>query len=328
MANMKLFLVLLLIVMGGCTAPHVESNENDASHPCDLIQDVDWSRKSATIRAYKKCINTPIDGATGSAATRWSQAQTDAKLYLSYIYLMPGLHHSIRQGNKYLTQAIREMGRDCIDAHGTYDNFCYMLYSTRYEHIPRYFPSITHAMHLYHMSMPCVHAQMIIENPDAIDLIDSYFGSSRDANIPRLCDGFNPYDIIDMPQFVTLANAPEFIALYSDGPMTGTMRFGIYQSNYNKMVKMLLLPDIAFQDMDLNNPFVINHGLGGQSPTKTFLIDIEENIEKHPDLSAAYHDMIAKTTAHYESYLGLAPDQATKFARITVLNVIYNYILY
>lgn len=292
---------------------------------CDNLDNINWSDKTATITRLESCYNMM---APATQDTIGNRTHVDAMLYLSYIYLSDGPHQNIDRANTILRRAITEMSKDCVDAHGIYDNFCYMLHFNNDEPIPTKFNTLKDAMHLYHMSMPCVYAEMLTENPDAIELISPYFGSSRDANIPNVCNYF-PYHIIDLLEFRNLENYENLSNKYSNGPIEGTMSFGVHQGQYQDMIERLFFPDKKLADNDSDDPYIMVYSIGENSaPIKTKLKPFESDIRQYSDLNAAYDKMLENTTRHYVEFLHLSPDIAAKYAPITVLSTLYDFILY
>ena len=318
--------VLYLFLFAACdVAQQNRQNVSGANTVCDNFDNINWSDKESTIATLESCY------ASHNPALPISIKNTtpvDAMLYLSYIYLSDGQYQDIDRANIILRYAINEMSKDCDDAHGTYDNFCYMLHFKDEEPIPTQFNTLKDAMHIYHMSMPCIYPEMLIENPDAIELISTYFGSSRDASIPNVCNYF-PYHIIDLRAFRELENYTNLESKYSDGPIEGTISFAIHQGQYKDMIEMLFFPDKKLANNNPDDPYIMTYPIGeDNTPIKTGLKPFESDIRLYPDLSETYDKMIENTTKHYIDFLHLSPDMAARYAPITVLSTLYDFILY
>ena len=322
-------LTLCLSIFVACnktlSQPSAVPDDVAAAVACDSLDNINWSDRVSTISTLESCYASydpadPIDVE--------NKTHVDAMLYLSYIYLSDGIYQNIDRANIILRHAITKMSQDCDGAHGTYDNFCYMVYFKDEEQIPTRFNTLKDAMHIYHMSMPCVYPEMLIENPDAIELISQYFGSSRDVNIPNVCNYF-PYHIIDYPAFRELENYKNLSNEYSDGPIEGTIRFGVRQGQYKDMIERLFFPDKKLADNNPDDPYIMVYPIGEDSePIKTYLKPFEFDIRQYPDLSGAYDKMLENTTKHYINFLHLSPDVAAQYAPITVLSTLYDFILY
>jgi len=304
---------------------YVEQNVYPTDSTCDSLDNINWSDKVQTIAKLESCYAMFVRPTTVDIEHK---AQVDAMLYLSYIYLSDGPHQNVDRANTILKRAIAEMSKDCKQAHGTYDNFCYILHFQDEEPIPTKFNTLKDAMHIYHMSMPCIYPEMLVENPDAIELISSYFGSSRDANIPVLCNDF-PYNIINLRAFMELENYQNISNKYSSDPIEGTMRFGIHQANYQDMIERLFFPDKKLADNNPDDPYIMVYSIGeSPEPIKTKLKPFEADIRQYPDLSGAYDKMLDNTARHYVEFLHLPPDVAEKYAPVTVLSTLFDFILY
>ncbi|MBD5400852.1 hypothetical protein HDR61_03870 [bacterium] len=321
-----ILLLLYLFLFTACDVTQdVRTHVSDTNIACDDLDNINWSNKVSTIATLESCYASHNPALPVSIESR---IHVDAMLYLSYIYLSDGQHQDIDRANIILQHAITEMSKDCEKSHGTYDNFCYMVHFKNEEHIPAQFNALKDAMHIYHMSMPCVYPEMLIENPDAIELIGPYFGSSRDTSIPNVCNYF-PYHIIDLRAFMELENYSNLENKYSDGPIEGTMRFGTHQGQYQNMIEMLFFPDKKLADNNPDDPYIMVYSIGEEpEPIKTRLKPFESDIRQYPDLNEAYDKMIENTTRHYVDFLHLSPDVAAQYAPITVLSTLYNFVLY
>lgn len=327
---MKYVLVVLcLLINAACD--DITSSKPDTSlenkvvvSTCNCLDRINWSDEAASVAALESCYNWILQ-----KSDKTERACIDSMLYLSYIYLSDGPYQNIDRANTILSHAIDAMSKDCDGAHGTYDNFCYMLYFKEDEPIPERFDSLQDAMHIYHMSMPCVYAEMLIQNPKTIELIAPYFGSSRDAGIPVLCDPFDPYALIDLRSFGKLENYDALAGKYSHDPIEGTIRFGIYQGHYQDMINMLFFPEKTFAEDDMSDPYIMFYPLDGTPDAiKMSLKLFKADIQQHQDLVHAYNQMVENVTQHYIHFLHLSPDVAAKYAPVTVLSTIYNYIAY
>ena len=324
--------ILCLFIFGACSEINTPNNTVSVDDiapaiTCDDLDNIDWSDKETTVAMLESCYESFQDSSISTSDTV-DKKYIDPMLYLSYIYLSDGPYQNIDRANIILQDAITEMSKDCDGSHGTYGNICYMMYFKDEENIPTHFAALKDAMHIYHMSMPCVYPEMLTENPGAIELIGSYFGSSRDAGIPNVCNYF-PYKIIDMINFRNLENYSNLVNKYSNGPIEGTMRFGVHREQYKDMVEMLFFPDKKLADNNPDDPYILVYSIGEEpEPTKIRLKPFESDIKQYPDLNEAYDKMIENTTKHYIDFLHLSPDVAARYAPITVLSALYNFVLY
>ena len=292
---------------------------------CDKVETIDWTNKRATIDAYEKCISSwpDIDKSTRGFKPI-KKLQTDSMLYLAYIYLGEGKYNNMPRANLLMTEAIKDMGADCQDAHGTYDNFCYLVYFK--EDIPKNFQNQNDALKLLQFSLPCFYLDMIKENPAVTEYMDSHFGSSRDASVPGICGEFSPYDIIPLKDFMNLESYKNIEKLNPNSFENGTMRFAVSRSNYKKMVELLLFPK---QTMEKLTPAEININIeawGERGQEKLlYAKDLESEIRKYKDLSDAYDNITSKIDNYYRENSDLDNTTAQNYARTaTQLIVLYN----
>lgn len=328
-----LFLIGALFITISCTqitTPPIDYNKN-SSADCDNIELVDWKNMDDTIKTYESCTKYKPNK-NKQNYSNIKKAQTDSKLYLSYIHLTPGEYQNTEQANKLLKEAISEMSVDCKDAHGPHDNFCYMIHFPKDEPIPTDFETLDDAMHIYHMSLPCVHVDMIKENPKTLDLLGAYFGSLRDVNIPVICNDnkFGQNSILSIKELSKLDNYKNIQKLNSGEEETGTMRFMFYTINYQKTVELMLFPEQALKEFEPDNVSIEEPGFveKGVDRERFYAKDIENEIYKYHDLKTSYEAMILKTEKYYINNLGLDKVTAQKYSRMVIqlvlLQDIYN----
>ena len=317
----KIIAFLFVIVLFGCDQQESKEKQQIA---CQSLNDVVWSNKQQTIQKYKDCIGK-IKGNSS-----WSYEQIDSMLYLSYIYLTDDTYHDIKKANKLLSIAKNAMWQDCEGYHGHYDNFCYFNTNVKQKWqqepsdiIPKVIDNFDDAIIIYQMSLPCVYTDMIIENEQALQIMDAWFGSSRDIDIPSLCDNdtFATDIVINVNEMVELKSYDYLSRLNKEPGTEGTIRFGFQRSKYHDLIHMLTYPKTFFKTDDFNQVHIEQVGFDGENK-KFFAPTIEKEIYKHQDLKRAYTNLQNLIKQHYISFLKMNNQDATKYARMTAVMII------
>lgn len=307
----KIISFLCVIILFGCDQQ--ESKEKQAI-ACKSLNDVVWSNKQQTIQKYKDCIGKIKNNSS------WSYEQIDSMLYLSYIYLTDDTYHDVKRANKLLSIAKNAIWQDCDGYHGHYDNFCYFQYYQ--DEIPIFANNLEDAVIIYQMTLPCVYIDMMQENEKAIGIIDGYFGSSRDASMPTLCDTFNPYNVANIDDIANLTSYAFLKNLNKESETEGTIRFGFSRTRYHDLVYMLTYPQKYFTTDDFKN-LHIKYYIGEiDIPKQFFAYQLEKEINKHKDLKNAYKDLQESIKNHYTSFLHMQADDAANYARMTASMII------
>lgn len=288
-------------------------SQSDSIYSSGQAQNVVWSDKQKTVNFYENYIgNIHLDETETS--TSLSYEQIDAMLYLSYIYLTDNEYKDITKANKLINVAKKAIWQDCDGYHGHYDNFCYFQYYQ--DEIPTFVNNLNDAIIIYQMTLPCVYIDMIQENEKAIDIIDDYFGSSRDANIPALCDEFNPHHVVNTDGIASLEDYIFLKNLNRESEIDGTMRFGLSRTRYHDFVYMLTYPAHYFKTDKFEDVHIEQFDIETNTKTKFFAYQLEQEIYKHPDLQKAYNKMIESLKRHYESFLKMNSADAANYARM------------
>ena len=307
----KFFKTLCLLCLLGCSYDIPKKTNHTV---CGDIYALNWSKKQEAIDTYNACLATLDTN---------DKKYTDSMLYLAYIYLSDNEYKDIESANQLIHNAIQIMAADCDGAHGTYDNFCYFEHFKDEVSWPEYFNTWDDAKHLFHMTLPCVYIDMIKENENALELIEDYFGSSRDAAIAGICDPFNPYEITQLRRFV---QSPSFDALSKinpEPPIEGTMRFALSRSNYHDMIEMLTYPASGFQDKTHDDLFVKSFDSG-----LYYAKDLLSELAKYEDLVLTYDAMADNIKKYYIDALHMSEQDAVKYAKMTASTLILHEIFY
>ena len=297
----------------GCDKQKTNSKQRYA---CQSLNEVVWLNKQQTIQTYKDCIGVPENYANMS----WSYEQIDSMLYLSYIYLTDTKYKDIEQANTLLEIAKEAMWQDCDDYHGHYDNFCYFEYFK--NEIPTFVNNLEDAIILYQMSLPCVHIDMIMENEKTLEIINGWFGSSRDVNIPAVCETFDVDKIID---FDAIRNTKSYSILekLNKEPVTdGTIRFGFNRTRYHDLVYMLTYPQKYFITDNFKKLYIKYYAGGIDTPKQFFAYHLEKEINKHQDIKNEYKNLKESIKNYYISFLHMQTDDAVKYAHMTASMII------
>lgn len=328
MNRLVFFAFLIQIALCACTPDSLDGQMSNigvaqTTDACEMLENLDWKDKEETLQILETCYATVGDSDAGLRGN-----QIDSMLYLAYIYLADGSYQNIDRANIILKRAIAEMARDCDMAHGTYDNFCYMVHFSDDFPLPPKFNSINDAMDLYHMSLPCVYAEMILENPDTVDLLAPYFFSSRDASLPAVCSPFNVFKIAPINDiFKSDAFTQNVRPLNPQPPVTGTISFGLAQSNYHDIVKMLLFPEKEFKDTRPDNVRMDVHiGFVGNEQQTVYAADVINELKKYPQLSDMYQRLVDSVTTHYIEYLNISPQLAATYADMAAQTMVMLYV--
>jgi hypothetical protein len=304
----------------------IDVTKQTITSDCDNIENIDWKNKDKTIKIYEACINyekeKPTDNNTKQKYlyNRLVEQQTDARLYLSYVYLTQTDYQNVEKANLLLNEAVEEMKSKCDGWQGPRSNFCYMQNSEySIDKIPEKFNNLSDALHLYHMTLPCVYVDMIKEQPETLKLIEGYFGSNRDNFIPRICDDVGPDEIFMMHDLEKMGNYKHVAELNTSATGEGTIRFAYYRANYKKAAELLIFPEESLRDMNPDEVFV-SLKIGGETPMARnyYFKDIENELYKHQDLVNKYEEIIKSVKNYYLNDLNLPSDIAEKYAKVAV----------
>ena len=309
----RLFKILCLLCLLGCNYDAPELTNHAV---CGDIYTLDWSNKSNAIDTYKACL-TSLD--------MNDKKHTDSMLYLAYIYLSDNEYQDLESANQLIASAMQNMAADCDGAHGRYDNFCYFEHFKDEVPWPKYFKNFDDAKHLFHMTLPCVHIDMIMENKNALELINSYFGSSHDAAIAGICAPFNPYEITQLRQFVQSPSFDTLSKINPEPPINGTMSFGLSTLNYHDMIEMLTYPVSVFQDKTHDDLFI---KLNFEEKKFFYAKDLLVELAKYDDLVLIYDEMVDSIKKYYTDTLHLSEQDAVKYAKMTASTLILREIFY
>ena len=312
----KCLLCIEFLILLGCSAQNTLVETENA---CRETSCIEWSNKKELIQYYQRYLSAvSLDDNKENISLTYGQI--DAMLYLSYIYLTDNEYKNIDKANKLLTTVKKAIWQDCDGYHGHYDNFCYFQYYQ--DEIPTFVNNLEEAVIIYQMTLPCVYIDMIQENEEAIGIIDGYFGGSRDASIPTLCDNFNPYDIVNIDDIV---NSTDYIFLQNlnkEPETEGTMRFGLTRTRYHDFLYMLTYPGHYFKTSTFEDVHVEQFDVETDTKIKFFAYELEQEIFKHPDLKKAYNNMIDSLKRHYELFLKMDDKDAANYARMTASMII------
>lgn len=288
-------------------------------YTCNKDNCIKWSDKMQTVQYYEQEI-TDLKILGNYETSSMTYEQIDAMLYLSYIYLTDDNYKDPTKANYLINIAKQAIWQDCDGYHGHYDNFCYFQYYQ--NEIPIFVNNLDEAIIIYQMTLPCIYMDMIQENEKAIGIIDSYFGSSRDASIPTLCDDFNPYNIVNVDDIASLKDYIFLQDLNKEPEIEGTMRFGLTRTRYHDFVYMLTYPVHYFKTDKFEDVHVEQFDVETDTKIKFFAYQLEQEIYKHPDLKNAYNKMIESLKCHYESFLKMNDKDAANYARMTASMII------
>ena len=312
----KYLLCIEFIVLLGCSAQNTPPETENACYETSCIE---WNNKKQTIKYYEQFLNDiKLDDNKENVSPTYEQI--DAMLYLSYIYLTDSVYKNIDKANKLLTVVKNSIWQDCDGYHGHYDNFCYFQYYQ--DEIPIFVNNLEEAIIIYQMTLPCVYIDMIQENEKSIGIIDGYFGSSRDANIPILCDTFNPYDVVNIDDIKNLKSYTFLQNLNTEPETEGTMRFGLRRIQYHDFVHMLTYPKHYFKTDKFEELYIHKIDMNNNKKTPFFAYELEQEIYKHHDLAQTYNKMIDSIKQHYVSFLKMKDKDAANYARMTASMII------
>ena len=309
----KFFKTLCLLCLLGCNY----DTPKKANHTvCGDIYSLDWSKKQEAIDIYKACLAT-LDAN--------DKKYTDSMLYLAYIYLSDNEYQDIEYANQLIHNAMQIMAADCDGSHGTYDNFCYFEYFKDEVSWPEYFKNFDDAKHLFHMTLPCVYIDMIKENKNALELIEGYFGSSRDAAIAGICKPFNPYEITQIRRFVQSPSFDLLSRINQEPPINGTISFALSTSNYHDMIEMLTYPTSFFRGKTHDDLFI---KLNFEEKKFFYAKDLLSELAKYDDLVLIYDAMADNIKKYYTDALHMSEQDAVKYAKMTAPTLILHKIFY
>ncbi len=309
----KYCLYIVFFVSLGCSAQDKPVEIEPVCHETGCIK---WTDKKQAVEYYELLLDSAVSLETASL----TYDQIDAMLYLSYIYLTDGEYKDITKANNLLAVAKKAIWQDCDGYHGHYDNFCYFQYYQ--DEIPTFVNNLEEATIIYQMTLPCIYIDMIQENEKAIGIIDGYFGSSRDASIPTLCDTFNPYDVANMDDITNLISY-SFLKNLNKAPETeGTIRFGFQRMKYHDFIHMLTYPAHYFKTDKFEELHIQQTDMDDDKKTNFFAYQLEQEIDKYHDLKQAYSKMIDSIKQHYESSLKMNSKDAANYARMTASMII------
>lgn len=309
----KYCLYIIFFVLLGCSA---QDKSVEIEPVCRETGCFKWTDKKQAVKYYEQLLDNVVSLETASL----TYEQIDAMLYLSYIYLTDSEYKDINKANNLLIVAKKAIWQDCDGYHGHYDNFCYFQYYQ--DEIPIIVNNLEEATIIYQMTLPCVHIDMVQENEKAIGIIDGYFGSSRDASIPTLCDTFNPYDVVNIDDMANLTSYTFLKNLNKEPETEGTMWFGLQRMKYHDFVYMLTYPAHYFKTNKFEELHIQQTGIDNDKTTKFFAYELEKEIYKHPDLEWVYNKMIDSIKQYYESSLKMNNKDAANYARMTASMII------
>ena len=307
------YCIFCLLCLLGC---NYNTSEKTSKTVCGDIYSLDWSKKQEAIDTYNACLATLDTN---------DKKYTDSMLYLAYIYLSDNEYQDIEYANQLIHNAMQIMVADCDGAHGTYDNFCYFEHFKDEVSWPEYFKNFEDAKHLFHMTLPCVYIDMIAENKSALELIEDYFGSSRDAAIAGICAPFNPYEITQLRRFVRSPGFDELSKINPEPPIEGTMRFALSTSNYHDMIEMLTYPISFFQGRTHDDLFI---KLNFEEKKFFYATDLLSELAKYEDLVLIYDAMADNIKKYYTDALHMSEQDAVKYAKMTASTLILHEIFY
>ncbi len=309
----KFFKTLCLLCLLGCSYDIPKKTNHTV---CGDIYALNWAKKQEAINTYNACLATLDTN---------DKKYTDSMLYLAYIYLSDNEYKDIESANQLISNTMQIMAADCNGAHGMYDNFCYFEHFKDEVSWPKYFNTWDDAKHLFHMTLPCVYIDMIKENKNALDLIEDYFGSSRDAAIAGICDPFNPYEITQLRRFVRSPGFDELSKINPEPPIEGTISFALSTSNYHDMIEMLTYPISFFQGRTHDDLFI---KLNFEEKKFFYATDLLSELAKYDDLVLIYDAMVDNIKKYYTDALRMSEQDAVKYAKMAASTLILHEIFY
>lgn len=330
----KITCSLLALLLLGCGR-----DENQ----CPQIHNINWANHDQSIKIYSECIgdslNTPDDELANLADDK-----IDSMLYLSYIYLTDTEHYDWDAAIQLLDVATKSMLQKCLVAKINdsytehYDNYCthnYDFISREYDPTPKKIETLDDAMFVYHMSLPCVYMDMIRENERALELIDSWFGSTRDLAIPHVCEYNLDGKFLEFDKFFSDSAIDYLESLNPYGFIEGTIRFGYRTSEYHDLIYMLTYPTHFFKSDNIADIYVSRTKYcdfeedAPDCESKDFTItvpELEKQIYKNKSAARGYNKMIDSLAKYYVSKLKMSDADAKKYARMSAAQIMLQYI--
>ena len=136
-----------------------------------------WDDKPAIVNVYENC--------TAKPDKKYQDKQIESMLYLSLVYLTHDDVQDIGRANLLINCAMDKMTGECEKNNGLYDNVCFMKSKVEdlnyyddetyekidgedfswFDYIPQTIMNIADVKDFYHMSLPCVPLQMLVEIP-------------------------------------------------------------------------------------------------------------------------------------------------------------------
>ena len=328
----SLFALLLL----GC---------GQSDNQCKNINNIKWANHEQSIKIYTNCIGDALN-TPDNELVNIPDEKIDSMLYLSYIYLTDTAHYDWDTATKMLDVATKSMLSKCAAARENnsyqdrYNNYCYHKYSFvkgTYDTTPDPVKTIDDAMFVYQMSLPCVYMDMIRENENALNLIQAWFGSTRDLDIPHVCEGDLNGKFLDFEKFLG-ASAVEYLeSLNPYGMIDGTIRFGYRTSNYHDLIYMLTYPTHFFKSDKIDDVsvrrVVFAEDDGEITENEEYMTDayfhapeLEQQIYKNRAATRGYKKMISALETYYISELKMDTATAKKYARLSAAQILLQYI--
>lgn len=325
----KIACSLLVLILAGC-------GQNDDAQ-CRKIKNVNWANRDQAIEIYKNCIGNAVE-TDDAELVNISNAKLDSMLYLSYIYLTDQAHYDWNAAIQMLNVATASMMQKCQRARNNdesperYDNYCfnqYNMFTEKYDLTPRPINTVDDAMFVYQMALPCVYMDMIRENEQALGLIDSWFGSTRDLDIPYVCEYNLSGKFLDFDNFFDDAAIEYLMSLNPYGYIQGTIRFGFRTSNYHDLIYMLTYPTHFFKSDNFSDLYVIRDTYDDEDDmgvVKIYATDIEQKIYANAHATRGYKKMLNTLEKYYVSKLKMSAPDAKKYAHLAAAQIILQYI--
>ncbi len=317
---------LLALLLLGC---------GQSDNQCRKIHNINWANHEQSIKIYSDCIGDALNTPDTELANIPND-KIDSMLYLSYIYLTDSEHYDWDMATKMLNVATKSMLQKCaVDTENDldperYSNYCYSITDKKQN-----IKTIDDAMHVYHMSLPCVYMDMIRENEKALDLIDSWFGSTRDLNIPHVCEGDVSGKFLDFEKFLGTSAVEYLESLNPYGFIEGTIRFGYRTSNYHDLINMLTYPTHFFKSDNLADIYIIRTDYCDwekdsadctDKDVRITATEMEQQIYKNRAATRGYKKMISALETYYMSELKMGRGDAKKYAHLAAAQIIMQYI--